>query len=85
MNNDAHPCAGCGAVMPRNTDPDAVCQACDIAAELILNKHLDRAADKIRQHMNEKNRWIFDRMTPEGRRTIVRRLIDRGALQWRVS
>ena len=83
---DTH-CAGCGSWLAGNTsgDLDTACDACNIAAELVANRILDRAAEALRPALNDANRAKLDAMTPEHRRTVAGRAMADGHLKWRIS
>ncbi len=80
-------CGNCGNGLPASSagDLDAVCQACDLAADLIANRILDSAAMKIEHALNTKNAAKFKAMTPTDRRTIVMRALDAGHVKWRIA
>lgn len=77
-------CAGCGAWLPGVADLDAVCDACNLDAELLANRLLDRAAAQLRPALNEKNRAALDAMTPDDRRRVAMYALEAGIVQWRI-
>ena len=77
-------CAGCGAEIG-GSDLDAMCQACDLDAELAVNKILDNAGEKLIKTLNDDNATKLRRMRPELRREVVRRAIDAGVLAWKIT
>jgi phage/plasmid primase-like uncharacterized protein len=80
-------CGNCGDGLPASSagDLDAVCQACDLAAELLANRILDSAAMKIEHALNTKNAAKFKAMGPQTRRAIVIRALDAGHVRWRIA
>lgn len=78
-------CAGCGAWLPGMVgDPDTACDACNVHAELLANKLLDRAAAQLRPALNEKNRAKLDAMTPDDRRRVAMYALEAGIVTWRI-
>ena len=80
-------CNNCGAWIKSGAeiDHDAICQACDINAELVANKILDRAAETLAAALDDANAAILHRMTPTRRRAIVMECLDDGRMFWKIN
>ena len=66
-------------------DHDAICQACDLDAELFANAILDRAALNLEAALNTENAAKLRAMRPELRRVVVTKCIEDGHMKWALT
>ena len=61
-----------------------VCARCQADAEEKHAEIMRRASALVRGKLNKKNKQLFDAVSAENRELIIARLIERGALVWRI-
>ena len=68
-----------------DTSDPVYCFACNLQAELLANKMLDRAAMQIENSLQPANADKFRNKNPDTRRAITAKLIARGYFTWSIS